>query len=86
MSPAPFWWSWPSWVVEALAGLGLQLALHAWGPGHDLWKYWLLGILISVGYELWLDRHGWSWRDVLQRIPGQVAGELLVALAAVVGL
>ena len=80
---APFWWTWPSWIVEALAGAGLQLALHAWGPGHVGWAYWLAGVGISIGYELWLDRHGWSWRDVLQRIPGQVAGE---ALAIVLGL
>jgi len=74
---APFWWSWPSWLVEALAGLGLQLALHWWGPGHAAWLYAAVGLKISMLYELWLDRHGWSWRDVLQRIPGQVCGELL---------
>lgn len=77
---APFWWSWPSWVVEAIAGLGLQLALHLWGPGHYLWLYWLVGLKISVAYELWLDRHGWSWRDVLQRVPGQVLGEIIWAV------
>lgn len=78
--PAPFWWSWPSWIVELLAGLGLQLALHVWGPGHPWWLYWLVSTKISVAYELWLDRHGWSWRDVLERVPGQLLGELLWAL------
>ena len=83
---AAFWWSWPSWRVEAIAGFGLQVALHVWGPGHALWAYWLVGVAISVAYELWLDRHGWSWRDVLQRVPGQVAGELVVLAAAAVQL
>lgn len=86
MSPAPFWWSWPSWRVEAIAGFGLQVALHWWGPAHPLWLYWLLGLAISVGYELWFDRHGWSWRDVLQRVPGQVAGELVVLGLPLLGL
>lgn len=82
---APIWWSWPSWLVEAIAGVIIQLALHVWGPGHDLWKYWLVGLLVSVVYELWFDRHGWSWRDVLQRVPGQIAGELAVLFVHLVG-
>lgn len=74
----PFWWTWPSWRVEAIGGAIIQVALHVWGPGHDGWKYWLAGAVGSTIYELWFDRHGWSWRDVLQRVPGQVAGELAV--------
>ena len=83
---APFWWSWPSWLVEAIAGAGLQVALHLWGPGHPPVAYWLVGAAISVGYELWLDRHGWSWRDVLQRAAGQITGELLWFLARTLGV
>jgi hypothetical protein len=74
----PFWWNWPSWRVEAIAGVIVQVALHLWGPGHDVWKYWIAGAGISVVYELWFDRHGWSWRDVLERVPGQVAAEILI--------
>jgi len=72
----PFWWNWPSWAVELPTGGGLQLALHAWGTAHPVWLYWLVGVALSLVYELWLDRHGWSWRDVLQRLFGQLLGEL----------
>jgi len=41
-----------------------------------VWLYWLVGVALSLVYELWLDRHGWSWRDVLQRLFGQLLGEL----------
>jgi len=73
---APPWWRWPSWVVEIPTGIGLQGGLHLWGPHHAAWQYVAAGLAISGIYELWLDRHVWSWRDVLQRAVGQVVGEL----------
>ena len=73
----PFWWDWPSWAVEVPTGAGGQVLLHLWGPCHPAWLYWLVGLAISVIYEMFLDRHGWSWRDVLQRFAGQLKGELL---------
>jgi hypothetical protein len=72
----PFWWNWPSWAVELPTGVGVQSFLHWWGPTHHRWLYWLAGAIASVIYELWMDRHGWAWRDVLQRGAGQVLGEL----------
>lgn len=77
---APFWWNWPSWRVELVAGILLQGFLRLWGPGHAFWLYWIVAMAISVMYELWLDRHGWSLKDVLQRVPGQA----LVEVAALI--
>ena len=80
----PFWDRWNSWAVELPVGAGGQILLHVWGPAHPLWLYWLVGLAASAIYELILDRHGWSWRDVGQRLVGQVKGELLVQLWRVV--
>jgi hypothetical protein len=77
----PFWWAWPSLAVEIPVGAGLMLYLHAWGPRHAVWLYWLVGLAISLVYERWLDRHGWSWQDVLERLCGQLLGELAWWLA-----
>lgn len=75
-----FWWAWPSVVTEGLSGVGLQFALHLWGPFHPWWLYPLAGVLVSVGYEYGLDRNGWSWTDVYERGLGQAVGELLWGL------
>lgn len=77
---SPFWWKWPSWLVELIAGFKLQILLHTFCRDHPYWLYGLVGMAVSVGYELWFDRHGWSTKDVLQRVPGQIAGELVWAL------
>lgn len=63
--------------MEFGAGFGWQFALHLWGPGHAEWKYVAGGLGGSAFYEAVLDRHGWSWRDVLQRAVGQFVGEVI---------
>lgn len=74
-----FWWTWPSWVVEGLSGALLQISLHLWGH-HAVGICLTAGCLISAIYEAFLDRHGWSWRDFLQRAIGQIVTEILWGL------
>ena len=76
MSLQPFWWGWSSWIVELLTGAGLQLALRFWGPGHPWFLYGIVGLGLSVIYEWALDRHGWSWPDVRERLVGQLLVEI----------
>lgn len=71
------WARWPSWAVEFVAGAALELACL--GP----WIAWRvpaarlgLALAVSLVYELALDPNGWSWRDVGQRVVGQLAVEL----------
>jgi len=75
----PFWWRWPSWLVEGLAGLGLiTLTVHVF-PG---WVFpAVVATILSVWYEAFLDVHGWSWRDIGQRTVGVVGGLILWRLA-----
>lgn len=66
----PFWYTWPSWLVELVSGAVLQVALFAWG-GHSVALNLLAGLAVSAFYEWGLDRNGWEWVDVGQRFAGQ---------------
>ena len=67
-----FWYGWPSWVVELVGGAALSLVAGA------VLRDWRLaavvGVLLSVIYERFFDRNGWSWSDVGQRAVGQAVG------------
>jgi hypothetical protein len=74
---AMFWYNWPSWVTELLGGAALYLVLLCpLGP----WLALVGSLVISVAYEKWLDRNGWSLSDLGQRTCGTVA-VFLVTLA-----
>ena len=74
----PFWYGWKSWKVELFSGLAV-VALVALGP-------LLGGTLISIVYEAYFDKNGWSWLDVWQREVGIVVGSLAIhVLRAILG-
>jgi len=79
----PFWYRWPSWLTEFVAGLLLATLVQVvrfvgWGIG---WRL-ALAVLLSWVYEIFLDqnRHELghdAWKDTTQRAVGIVAGLLL---------
>jgi hypothetical protein len=60
-----------SWMNESLAGFAggivFMLLLH----GSAVWTF-LVFNLVSVLYERFVDPNGWSWSDVLSRVPGLI--------------
>lgn len=62
----PFFWNWPSLVVEILSGALLALILAPWPLVFRL----PLIVGVSLFYESTLDRNGWDLKDVLQRFIG----------------
>lgn len=69
-----FWWRWPSWIVESISGVVLGALLLGWD---SVVVRLVLGLIASVGYEVALDRNGWSLRDVLERQPALTIVSLL---------
>lgn len=69
----PFWWTWPSWVVELLGGILLGGAAGALTP----W-WWARLVLAALGcgvYERWVDPNRGKPThepvdDILERLPG----------------
>lgn len=82
----PFWYRWPasrSWLVEL--GGGLVAAALAQLP-YLLGVAWYSDLLafvvataLSLIYERWIDRNGFSWADVGQRSPWIAIGLVLAA-------
>jgi hypothetical protein len=68
-----FWCSWNSWAVELMMGGALAGVALLVTRGH-LVPATLLAMGISLAYERWLDRNGWSWADVSQRAVGIALG------------
>lgn len=58
--------------MELLGGAALSLVLGLLLQNAALTT--ILGLMVSMGYERFLDRNGWSWVDVGQRACGQVLG------------
>lgn len=75
-----FWYSWPSWVVELLGGAVLILVIYwvlRWLTNQrtiNLFGPALLGLLVSLVYEIFWDINGWSLKDVAQRFCGMLIG------------
>lgn len=72
-----FWYGWSSWIVELLGGAALMTVLILLFP---ILPALVLGILISVVYEGFVDVNRWSWVDVGQRAIGMVIPVLLKIL------
>jgi hypothetical protein len=71
----PTWMhGWPSLVVESAGGATLMLGL-AWL--HPPAVRWVSALAVSLAYERFIDPHGFSWADVLQRLPAMVGVEVL---------
>jgi len=66
-----FTWSWPSLVVECLAGVLLASAVQ---PVRGVPMRFAIATAGSAFYERVLDRNGWSWRDVGQPELGIAGG------------
>ncbi|HXH63070.1 MAG TPA: hypothetical protein VNG95_02740 [Gemmatimonadales bacterium] len=79
----PFWDAWPSWLVELFGGLAAAALAQLPYLAGIAWYSNLLALLVatalSLAYERWLDRNGFSWGDVGQRSPWIAAGLLLAA-------
>ncbi len=79
----PFWYRWPSWLTEFVAGLLLATFVQVvrfvgWGIG---WRF-ALAVLLSWVYEMFLDqnRHELGHdavKDTTQRAVGIIVGLLL---------
>ncbi len=66
-----FWYTWPSWITELVAGVGVIAALVCpLGP----WLAFGIAMSVSLIYEKLLDMNGWSWVDVGQRTVGMLVG------------
>jgi hypothetical protein len=91
----PFWYKWPSLPTELLSGalcfgLGAGLAalwiVTAGVHVKDVRAFVPLAtrpaVVVGLVYELFFDRHGFSWTDVLQRVAGIVLAALLVLAVA----
>ena len=66
-----FWWNWPSWLVELVAGVVVTAGVAACVAAVSHWPTFLVRLAavtaISLLYELFVDSNGWSLTDVLQR-------------------
>lgn len=72
-----FYYGWNSWVVEILGGATLMTVLCLLLP---IIPAFIVGILVSVIYERFIDQNGWSWVDVGQRAVGMAIPTLIKAL------
>jgi hypothetical protein len=70
-----FWYSWPSWIVELISGLVLAAAVAGWD---SVLQRVVVGTILSVLYEVFVDPNGWSLKDVAQRQVGLLAGAVLL--------
>ncbi len=64
----PAWFRDNGWVNESFAGF-VGGALFMWISGGSIITTLIGFNLISVVYELFVDPHGWSIKDVLMRLP-----------------
>lgn len=84
---ARFWWSWPSWLVEAISGVLLFAAVFAPArlllPASNALLVVVasaIALELSLGYELIVDPNGWEKRDLIPRTIAQLVAAGLALL------